>query len=143
MGRQMHKLTARTVATVKEPGMHGDGGGLYLQIAKSGTKSWIYRFMLRGRSRDMGLGSADVVSLSEARDLALEARKLVKSGTDPIEARNAQHRQEALKAAATMTFPFPTRLYRSCVRWKRDGFPVTCFPVKKRKDRLQRILFCA
>ncbi|MEE9545303.1 MAG: Arm DNA-binding domain-containing protein, partial [Rhodospirillales bacterium] len=104
MGRQIHKLAARTVATVKKPGMHGDGGGLYLQVAKGGTKSWIYRFMLRGQSRDMGLGSADLVSLSEARDLALQSRKLVKSGTDPIEARNARQRQEALEAAATLTF---------------------------------------
>ncbi len=104
MGRQIHKLAARTVATVRKPGMHGDGGGLYLQVAKGGTKSWVYRFMLRGQSRDMGLGSADLVSLSEARDLALQARKLVKSGTDPIEARKARQRQEALKAAATLTF---------------------------------------
>ena len=104
MSRQMHKLAARTVATSKKPGMLGDGGGLYLQVSKGGTKSWIYRFMLRGRSRDMGLGGADVVSLSEARDLALQARKLVKAGTDPIETKNTQQRQDALKAATTLTF---------------------------------------
>jgi integrase len=84
--------------------MHADGLGLYLYVSKSGAKSWIYRFMLRGRSRDMGLGGLDVVSLSEARERALEARKIVKAGIDPIEERNAERAREAVDAASRMTF---------------------------------------
>ena len=82
MARQSHKLTTRAVAAVKLHGLYSDGGGLYLQIARGGSKSWVYRFMLRRRSRDMGLGGIDVVSLSVGRERALEARKPVKAGED-------------------------------------------------------------
>jgi integrase len=104
MARQVQRLSARSVAAERKPGMHADGLGLYLYVSKSGAKSWIYRFMLRGRSRDMGLGGLDVVSLSEARERALEARKLVKAGIDPIEERNAERAREAVDAASRMTF---------------------------------------
>jgi len=104
MARQINKLSTRTVAAASEAGMLSDGNGLYLQISRSGSKSWIYRFMLRGRSRDMGLGGTDVVSLKEARTLAHDARRLVKSGIDPIDARKAQQRRQAVQAATTLTF---------------------------------------
>ena len=83
MARQTQKLTARAVAAAKKPGLYSDGGGFYLQVARGGSRSWIYRFMLRGRSRDMGLGGVDVVTLAEARESALEARKLAKAGIRP------------------------------------------------------------
>src|ERR1051326_7187318 len=82
-------LTARGVAAAKEPGLYGDGGGLYLAVSRGGSKSWILRFQLAGKRRDMGLGSVELVSLAEARQAALEARKLVKAGTDPIEAKRS------------------------------------------------------
>ena len=50
--------------------MFGDGGGLYLLVADSGAKSWVLRFQLKGRRRDMGLGSAELFSLAEARERA-------------------------------------------------------------------------
>jgi integrase len=104
MARQINKLSTRTVAAANEPGMLSDGNGLYLQISPSGSKSWIYRFMLRGRSRDMGLGGVDLVTLKEARALAHEARRLVKSGIDPVDARKVQKRQQAVQAATTLSF---------------------------------------
>ena len=103
-------LTAVTVAKARYPAgrkgpfLHPDGKGLNLQIMPSGSKSWVLRFMLRGKSRVMGLGSygegPDGVSLARARELAAEARALVKRGEDPIEARkeaakSAQIQQEA------------------------------------------------
>ncbi len=105
MARQTEKLTVRGVAAEDRPGMYSDDRGLYLQVARGGSKSWIYRFMLRGRSRDMGLGGIDVVTLAEARDSALEARKLVKAGIDPIENRSARRaQQQAVDAASARTF---------------------------------------
>ncbi len=104
MARQTQKLTARAVAAAKKPGLYSDGGGLNLQVARGGSKSWIYRFMLRGRSRDMGLGGVDVVSLAEAREKALGARKLVKAGIDAIEDRDAQRAQQEIDAASSRTF---------------------------------------
>ena len=55
MARTVGRLTALKVERAKKPGMHADGGGLYLQIT-SGGASWIYRYMLNGRAREMGLG---------------------------------------------------------------------------------------
>ena len=104
MSRQTNKLTARAVAAQDRPGLYSDGGGLYLQVARGGSKSWVYRFMLRRRSRDMGLSGIDVVSLAEAREKALEARKLVKAGIDPIEDRNAQRARLAVDTASSRTF---------------------------------------
>jgi hypothetical protein len=78
------KLTALVVARAKERGTLGDGGGLYLQIARGGTKSWILRYKRDGRTRHLGLGPLSVVSLREARQRAVDARRLLLDGHDPI-----------------------------------------------------------
>ena len=70
----MHKLTALGVKNAG-PGRHGDGGGLWLQVGPTGTKSWLFRYMIDGRARAMGLGSADTFSLKEARERARAARQ--------------------------------------------------------------------
>lgn len=75
-----------------------------LQVSGKGAKSWIFRFTLRGKSREMGLGSASTFSLAEARDKALMCRKLLHEGIDPIETRRGQQRDAAIKAAAAITF---------------------------------------
>jgi integrase len=112
----MSKMTARKVATVKEPGYHrddGDGGarGLYLQVTERAnsegvTRSWVYRYVspVSGKPRWMGLGPADVVSLAEARERAVAARKAVKLGRDPIDEREAERTQVRLEAARRVTF---------------------------------------
>src|SRR5215469_318106 len=86
------------------PGLHPDGGGLYLQVTKGGARTWVYRFMLHGRAREMGLGPLYIVSLSEARDKAREARTLRHKGIDPIEARKAKQAEDRLAAATAVTF---------------------------------------
>jgi integrase len=86
------------------PGKYADGGGLYLQVASGGARSWIFRFMIDGRARAMGLGSLNDVTLKEARELARECRRFSKRGIDPIEARKAKRFDERLAAATAMTF---------------------------------------
>jgi integrase len=103
------KLKALQVAKLHKPGMYADGGGLYLQVtanAQDGepAKSWIYRYMLRGKAREMGLGSLNTISLQQARDKALDCRRLRQERIDPIEARNAARAQGALEAAKSITF---------------------------------------
>jgi integrase len=83
--------------------MYADGGGLYLQITERGA-SWIYRYMLNKRAREMGLGPLALFGLSQARAKALDARRLRHEGIDPIEARKAQRMQARLDAARAMTF---------------------------------------
>ncbi len=80
-------LTARKLQTLTEPGYYLDGAGLYLQISKSGTRSWVLRFKMNDRTREMGLGSERTRSLAEARDAARKARQLLLDGVDPIEDR--------------------------------------------------------
>lgn len=89
MARGIHRLTTRGVAALVKPGRHSDGGNLYLQISPSGTRQWTFFFQYNGRQREMGLGSAEAgnVTLADAREKAVEARRQIAQGIDPIEAR--------------------------------------------------------
>ncbi|MPZ31435.1 MAG: DUF4102 domain-containing protein [Rhodospirillales bacterium] len=104
MPKKAAGLTARQVHTHKTPGMFADGNGLYLQVSPSGSKAWIYRFQIRGRRRDMGLGSLDALPLAGAREKAAAARRLVVEGIDPIEHRGAMQAAATVAAAKGVTF---------------------------------------
>jgi len=91
-------LSVRKVETAK-PGRHGDGGNLFLEVRATGARSWLFRFQMEGKRRDMGMGSYPAVGLAEARAKAQEARRLVAQGIDPIAARKRQKRM-TFKAAA-------------------------------------------
>jgi integrase len=111
MARQMGRLTALAVSRAKSEGMYADGGGLYLQVTGGGARSWIYRYTLNGRSREMGLGSLYAVTLSEARARAAEARRLKSAGIDPIGARHGQRAAEQAEAARQVTFKEAADVY--------------------------------
>ncbi|MBE7201086.1 MAG: DUF4102 domain-containing protein, partial [Parafilimonas terrae] len=81
------QLSALKVSRTREPGLYADGGGLYLQVTNAEARSWIFRFMLNGRARSMGLGSLHTLTLAEARSKATECRKLCLDGIDPIATR--------------------------------------------------------
>jgi integrase len=104
MARTANRLTALKVDKLKEPGMHADGGGLYLRVTAESTKNWVYRFMLNGRPRWMGLGPLALYGLQEARAKALDARRLRHEGVDPIDTRRAARLRDRLEAAKAMTF---------------------------------------
>lgn len=89
MARTTNRLTARGVAALKEPGLHADGAGLYLRIDQTLARRWVWIYHFRSKRREMGLGAASEVGLAEARAAAEEARKVLKEGLDPIEARKA------------------------------------------------------
>ncbi len=99
MPRTIHRLSAVKVASLAAEGLHPDGNGLYLRITKTGTKSWIYRYSISARSRDMGLGAVCAVSLSRARQLASECRRLLSEGHDPIRARETERVLQSMAAA--------------------------------------------
>jgi integrase len=104
MGRTLNRLTAVKVQKLKAPGMHADGGGLYLRVAPTGTKSWIFRFGAAGKLRDMGLGSANDLSLAAARRRAGECRELRAQGIDPISHHRAAVAQQRASEAKSLTF---------------------------------------
>lgn len=89
--RTINKLSATKVDSAKTPdGLHSDGGGLYLRVAKGGAlKSWLYVFQFDGKRREMGLGAFKDVKLAEARVARDAARKDVLAGINPIERRRA------------------------------------------------------
>jgi integrase len=101
MARAIHRLSARQVNALTEPGRYADGGGLYLVVTKTGTKNWVFKFELEGRAREMGMGSASAISLAQAREKAADARKLLAEGRDPLEERRAS---ETAQKAASVTF---------------------------------------
>ena len=104
MSRQIHRLSAAKVDKTNEPAMLADGGGLYLKVAKGGSKSWIFRFMLDGRSREMGLGALKSTGLKKARQKAGRCRELLDAGIDPIDHAKAVQADRRIKAARTITF---------------------------------------
>ena len=87
MSRALHKLTARSVATLSKPGRYSDGGGLFLVVSGSGARKWVFRFRLPGKRHDMGLGSAQEITLARARQLAAAARASVSEGINPLTTR--------------------------------------------------------
>lgn len=109
----------------KGPGLHSDGEirGLYLRVSEAGSRGWLLRFMLAGRRRDMWLGSSSELTLAEARELAREARKLIKAKIDPIEHRHRE-RVEAkrLDGLRSWTFKLAAEAVHETLRpgWKND-----------------------
>ncbi len=111
MARSHRRLTSLSVNRKKQAGYYADGDGLYLQVTSSGAKSWLYRYMLAGRRREMGVGACADVSLAQARAKATGARQLVKAGHDPIDARDAEKARQRLEEARSITFDEAARLY--------------------------------
>jgi integrase len=120
MARSVNRLTAVAVQAKSEPRYYPDGGGLYLRVQAGGAKSWVYRFMLNTRAREMGLGTLREVSLVQARKKAEEARQQVRSGVDPIAAREALQRAQQVAEARGITFDECAKAYIDAHRaaWK-------------------------
>lgn len=123
-------LSAAFVRTVSTPGKYFDGQGLLLKVDKSGAKRWVQRIIIRGKRTEIGMGSASLVSLAEARETALQNRKLARAGGDPLQSkrtsqalltfeeasrkvhkiheptwRNKKHAAQFLSTLETYTFP--------------------------------------
>jgi len=104
MPRIVQRLSARGVATKSKAGYHADGNGLYLQVSKSGAKSWVLRFRWQGRTREMGLGPVATVSLADAREAAKKWRTVLAESQDPIRARAAERAALQRQRAGQLTF---------------------------------------
>lgn len=101
MARVLNRLTARQVATLKEPGRHADGGGLYLRITAAGARAWVFMAVTDGKRAEVGLGPASSVPLATARRLAAEMRESVAGGNDP---RAVLHPAKEAEAPPVPTF---------------------------------------
>ncbi len=97
--KQSRALTAAFVASVRNPGKYHDGKGmgLFLLVKPSGARSWVQRVTIRGKRRDIGLGSPPVVTLAEAREVAMDNKRLARSGEDPLAVRQMTHADADLR----------------------------------------------
>jgi integrase len=122
MGRSSNKLTTLEVKKDLPPGLYGDGDGLYLQVSNQKTKAWVFRYMMAGRARKMGLGAVDRVTLADARKKAKAAYSLVQDGVDPIEERGARKAKQAAESAKALTFKECAEGYIAAHKssWKSD-----------------------
>lgn len=98
----MGKLTATKAKAITAPGLHGDGGGLYLRVAPGGSRQWLQRITIAGKRRDIGLGGFPAVSLAKARQAAEANRAAVAEGRDPIAERDRAAMPTFEQAARTV-----------------------------------------
>lgn len=104
MSKLIARLNPLQASKLTKPGYYCDGAGLYLQIAKGGSKSWVLRYTVDRKPREMGLGSFVTFSLADARKRAIEQRKMLADGIDPIEAKRSKLLEQRLAAAKVITF---------------------------------------
>jgi integrase len=120
MARLLNRLTDLKVRKARAKGMYADGGGLYLRVAEGGSKQWVFRYNVNGRLRDHGMGPLHTVSLAEAREAALNCRKLRLQGIDPIEHRRASLAAVRASEAKASTFAECASAYMAAheTKWK-------------------------
>jgi len=104
MAKKSKQLTALKVKKLKEAKSYPDGDGLYLQISKSGNKTWFYRYQKAGKDHKHGLGSYPTVTLDRARNKARACNVLRDKGIDPIEHKKQQVLDEELEKLKGITF---------------------------------------
>lgn len=144
-GRQLHKLSARKVETLTEPGRHSDGGGLYLTIetGEHARRAWVFMYRERGtgRRKELGLGAAKGpnragLTLAEARTKAADVRKTLAHGKDP-------KKEKVVERGSSETFgPFADAYLKTILPglkgrsaeadWKRD-IEVRCKPIRSKR----------
>jgi integrase len=98
------KLTVSKVRRINKPGRYGDGKGLYLQVSKALTKSWVFRYQRGGIEHAVGLGPTHTIGLADARRAARKARALLIEGIDPLEVKKASIEERKEWDAKQITF---------------------------------------
>lgn len=117
MGRkpnsEKRRLTATKVQQEKAPGKYYDENGLFLRITQAGTKSWVQRVSISGQKREIGLGSAALVSLSEARELARENKRMAAAGRDPVAERKRRSGTPTFEEAVDQVYALHRPTWRN------------------------------
>jgi len=133
MARSINRLSATSVTSMDKPGRYADGGNLYLVVTANKSRSWAFIFRDGRRQREMGLGSANAVTLARARKLAAQARAHLAEGIDPIEARRRAELQGdgTFSAMAQAYFDAKSQSWKSA-KVRKDWIPMMkryCKPI--------------
>lgn len=107
---QIHKLNDLQVRRATGNKLLSDGAGLYLQV-RGGSKAWVLRFKIKGRTRYLGLGPLHTVPLALAREKAAEARRQLLKGVDPVHERKAAAEAAQIEERRSITFDAATEEY--------------------------------
>lgn len=120
MASLINKLSAIFISKLDKAGYYGDGGGLWLQVSPTKSKSWIFRFTISGKQHEMGLGSLNTVDLATARTKARQCRQMLLDGVDPLASRRDARTKRALTEAKRITFDQCAEAYIDAHRgsWK-------------------------
>jgi integrase len=103
--RQSQRLTVReTIARLGLKGFYADGNNLYLDAKSLPGINWVFRFKRNGVAHDMGLGPWPLVGLAEARELALDCRRKLRAGIDPLAEKRAARAAALAERTKAMTF---------------------------------------
>jgi integrase len=111
------KLTDAKVRTLKEPGKHADGLGLYLELTPAGGRYWRWKYRHGGKEKRLAFGVYPAVSLKDARDQAATARKTLQAGNDPGELRKAAKAQTVHEAVNTLQAVADSWMAHQATRW--------------------------
>jgi len=111
MVKVVNKLSALKVANIRDRGWYCDGNGLWLQVAKGLTKTWVFRYNVNGKRRHMGLGSLRQVSLADARVRARDLAQRLREGVDPLAERRDDQTARQSRDARRVTFDTCARAY--------------------------------
>ena len=106
MARLTNRLSALGVQRETKAGYHCDGAGLYLQVSASGSKSWIFRYRMGDKVREMGLGGLNALTLAEARVKAKKQRESLANDADPIAVRNKDRAETKEKESNTFLISY-------------------------------------
>ncbi len=94
MPKEVHNaLSAVKVTKEKQPGRYADGNGLYLHVSETGARWWLWRGTVHGRRRELGIGSARLIPLAEAREIARAWRRIARADGDPVAERDKDKRE--------------------------------------------------
>src|SRR5215469_17773076 len=104
-------MSARAVVALTEPGRYAVGHGAYLQISQWKTRSWIFRYVRNGRARHVGMGSFEYVTLQEARERAIEYRRMLARGVDPLDTKRGIKLEQQRAEARSKTLEQVAREY--------------------------------
>jgi len=104
MGTVKHILKVKQIESLKKVGLHKDGGNLYLKVTKTGSKSWVFRYVINSKRHFLGLGSVNKIDLAEAREEAEKLRALLEKGIDPLDDRKRIEDERLLELAKLITF---------------------------------------
>ena len=144
----MKKLTLTQCRNITKPGLHRVDDTLYLIVKPSGRKSWVQRLTINGRRTCLGLGPFPVVTLVEAQDAAIDNRRLLRKGVDPLGDRRRERtltfREATIKTHESLvpTFRSPLHVKNWLQVVEKHAYPVLAeLPVDRiRQEDVLKVL---